>query len=263
MGMVFAARLSERRGLAPPGPRPGWTALLARVGLPTEIADLPRRSARAYLRAIAVDKKVAGGALCDSSCCARSAARSVLKFDARRDPGGGAVSGKDPDADPARAGARSLARSASAPRRRVRSSAPRAAAPARRTARAGRVLSRGARGGRRRAISLRGCAGLRARAIEAIDAARASAEALPAPLETPTVARAVRRAGSPRRRRSPWPTSVLRRNPGDRARSRCAQSLTPPGRRDARSRVRTRASSPSSSAGSRNLARRKQGGAWA
>ena len=62
LGMVFAARLSERRGLAPTGTSARLEALLARVGLATEIADLPGQRA-AYLRALAVDKKGADGAM--------------------------------------------------------------------------------------------------------------------------------------------------------------------------------------------------------
>src|SRR5262245_977238 len=62
LGMAFAARLSERRGLAPAGTSARLEALLARVGLATEIADLPGQRA-AYLRAVAVDKKGADGAL--------------------------------------------------------------------------------------------------------------------------------------------------------------------------------------------------------
>jgi 3-dehydroquinate synthase len=59
MGMAFAARLSERRGLAPAGVAGRLEALLRRAGLPTEAPDLHAQKA-AYLRAIAVDKKLAG-----------------------------------------------------------------------------------------------------------------------------------------------------------------------------------------------------------
>lgn len=54
MGMVFAARHSERLGLSPPGTAERLEALLARFGLPTELPDFPRR---AYLGALRVDKK--------------------------------------------------------------------------------------------------------------------------------------------------------------------------------------------------------------
>jgi 3-dehydroquinate synthase len=62
LGMVFAARLSERRGLAPAGTAERLEALVRRVGLATEITDLNAQRA-AYLRAIAVDKKGADGAI--------------------------------------------------------------------------------------------------------------------------------------------------------------------------------------------------------
>jgi len=62
LGMVFAARLSERRELAPAGTAARLVALLARVGLATEIADLQAQRP-AYLRALAVDKKGADGAI--------------------------------------------------------------------------------------------------------------------------------------------------------------------------------------------------------
>ncbi len=62
LGMVFAARLSERRELAPAGTVARLEALLQRVGLATEITDLTARR-DAYLRAIAVDKKGADGAV--------------------------------------------------------------------------------------------------------------------------------------------------------------------------------------------------------
>ena len=54
MGMVFAARRSEQLGCAPAGTAARLCALLARLGLPTE---LPARPRSAYLRALKVDKK--------------------------------------------------------------------------------------------------------------------------------------------------------------------------------------------------------------
>lgn len=54
MGMVFAARRSEELDLAPGGTSERLEGLLARAGLPTELPQHPRR---AYLQAIAVDKK--------------------------------------------------------------------------------------------------------------------------------------------------------------------------------------------------------------
>jgi 3-dehydroquinate synthase len=54
IGMAFAARRSEELGLAAPGSAVRLVALLARAGLPTE---LPPFSRRAYLGAIAADKK--------------------------------------------------------------------------------------------------------------------------------------------------------------------------------------------------------------
>jgi len=62
LGMAFAARLSERRGLAPAGTAARLEALLRRVGLGTEIPDLSAQRA-AYLRALAVDKKSADGTI--------------------------------------------------------------------------------------------------------------------------------------------------------------------------------------------------------
>jgi 3-dehydroquinate synthase len=62
LGMVFAARLSERRDLAPAGTAARLEALLRRVGLGTEIPDLSAQRA-AYLRALAVDKKGADGSI--------------------------------------------------------------------------------------------------------------------------------------------------------------------------------------------------------
>jgi shikimate kinase/3-dehydroquinate synthase len=58
MGMVFAADRSESLGFAPVGTRDRLEALLERAGLPTVAPD---RSRRAYLSAIAVDKKKQGG----------------------------------------------------------------------------------------------------------------------------------------------------------------------------------------------------------
>ena len=54
MGMAFAARRSEELGHAPAGVASRLVALLERVGLSTELPDHPRR---AYLEALAVDKK--------------------------------------------------------------------------------------------------------------------------------------------------------------------------------------------------------------
>lgn len=59
MGMVFAARLSERRGLCPAGLTERLRALLERVGLPVLPPDWHEQY-RAYLRALSVDKKVRG-----------------------------------------------------------------------------------------------------------------------------------------------------------------------------------------------------------
>jgi len=58
IGMVFAADRSEALGFAPIGTRSRLEALLERTGLPTRPPDRPRR---AYLSAIAVDKKKEGG----------------------------------------------------------------------------------------------------------------------------------------------------------------------------------------------------------
>jgi 3-dehydroquinate synthase len=58
IGMVFAADRSEALGFAPAGTRNRLEALLERAGLPTRLPDRPRR---AYLSAIAVDKKKEGG----------------------------------------------------------------------------------------------------------------------------------------------------------------------------------------------------------
>ncbi len=57
MGMVFAARLSERLGLAPGGTAERIRSLLIRIGLPTEPPDWDKQR-KAYLDALAVDKKV-------------------------------------------------------------------------------------------------------------------------------------------------------------------------------------------------------------
>jgi len=57
MGMVFAARLSERFGLACEGVSERLSKLLERIGLPIEPHDWTKEK-NAYLRAIAVDKKI-------------------------------------------------------------------------------------------------------------------------------------------------------------------------------------------------------------
>jgi 3-dehydroquinate synthetase len=54
MGMVFAARRSEDLSRAPAGTADRIESLCRRMGLPTE---LPSFSRRAYLSAVAVDKK--------------------------------------------------------------------------------------------------------------------------------------------------------------------------------------------------------------
>lgn len=54
IGMVYAARRSEALGLAPAGTALRLEQLLARLGLPRELPDFPRR---AYLEALRVDKK--------------------------------------------------------------------------------------------------------------------------------------------------------------------------------------------------------------
>jgi 3-dehydroquinate synthase len=54
MGMAFAARRSEALGMAEAGTAARLVALLTRLGLPSE---LPRHPRRAYLAALAVDKK--------------------------------------------------------------------------------------------------------------------------------------------------------------------------------------------------------------
>jgi 3-dehydroquinate synthase len=59
MGMVFASRMSEARGLVAEGVADRIAALLGRVGLPTEPPDWSR-DREAYLRALSVDKKVRG-----------------------------------------------------------------------------------------------------------------------------------------------------------------------------------------------------------
>jgi 3-dehydroquinate synthase len=58
IGMGFAAERSEAMGLAPAGTANRLNSLLERAGLPTQPPDRPRR---AYLSAIAVDKKKQGG----------------------------------------------------------------------------------------------------------------------------------------------------------------------------------------------------------
>ncbi len=60
IGMAFAAQLSERRGLAAAGTAERLVGLLTRAGLPTVRPD-PEVQRSAYLRAISVDKKLAGG----------------------------------------------------------------------------------------------------------------------------------------------------------------------------------------------------------
>ncbi|MFQ5698670.1 MAG: 3-dehydroquinate synthase [Myxococcota bacterium] len=62
IGMVFAARLSEARGLLETGIAQRIATLLSRVGLPIEAHDWPAERG-AYLRAIGVDKKVQGDRL--------------------------------------------------------------------------------------------------------------------------------------------------------------------------------------------------------
>jgi shikimate kinase / 3-dehydroquinate synthase len=57
IGMVFAAERSEALGFAPSGTRVRLEALLERTGLPTRAPNRPRR---AYLSAMAVDKKKQG-----------------------------------------------------------------------------------------------------------------------------------------------------------------------------------------------------------
>ena len=94
LGMAFAARLSERRGVAPGGTPRGWRGCSRGLACATEIADLPGQRA-AYLRALAVDKKGTDGAL-SFVVAARDRARGAVEVDARGNPGGGAVSGKDP-----------------------------------------------------------------------------------------------------------------------------------------------------------------------
>ena len=59
MGMVFASQLSEQLDLAPVGVSDRLMTLLARVGLPVEPPDW-KKQRKAYLRAIAVDKKSQG-----------------------------------------------------------------------------------------------------------------------------------------------------------------------------------------------------------
>jgi 3-dehydroquinate synthase len=59
LGMIFAAGLSEARGLCPAGCQKRLRDLLDRVGLPTDPPDVAS-DREAYLRAISVDKKVRG-----------------------------------------------------------------------------------------------------------------------------------------------------------------------------------------------------------
>ena len=59
MGMAFAARLSQQRGLCGAEASDRLLALLERIGLPVEAPDWKAQRA-AYLRAVAVDKKVRG-----------------------------------------------------------------------------------------------------------------------------------------------------------------------------------------------------------
>jgi 3-dehydroquinate synthetase len=54
MGMAYAARHSERLGLAEDGTAERLIGLLERLGLPTALPSHPRK---AYLGALAVDKK--------------------------------------------------------------------------------------------------------------------------------------------------------------------------------------------------------------
>jgi 3-dehydroquinate synthase len=57
IGMVFAADRSEALGFSPKGTRERLQSLLERAGLPTRVPNRPRR---AYLSAMAVDKKKQG-----------------------------------------------------------------------------------------------------------------------------------------------------------------------------------------------------------
>ena len=57
MGMAFAARRSEELGLAAPGTAARVVSLLTRAGLPVELPERPRK---AYLAAVASDKKKRG-----------------------------------------------------------------------------------------------------------------------------------------------------------------------------------------------------------
>ncbi len=57
MGMVFAARLSEKRGICPSGSAARLEGLLKRAGLPAQPPDW-NQDRDAYLRAISVDKKM-------------------------------------------------------------------------------------------------------------------------------------------------------------------------------------------------------------
>jgi tetratricopeptide (TPR) repeat protein len=99
-------------------------------------------------------------------------------------------------------------------------------------------------------------AGLRARAVEAIEA-RDSAD-LPAPLETPTLAKLLADQGHADKALA-VADNLLRRNPGDRRALAVRESITArPAQRGAHSRVVTELERWLA-----NLARRKQGGAYA
>ena len=58
IGMVFAAGRSEALGFSPEGTAARLESILLRAGLPTKAPNRPRR---AYLSAMAVDKKKQGG----------------------------------------------------------------------------------------------------------------------------------------------------------------------------------------------------------
>jgi 3-dehydroquinate synthase len=62
IGMVFAARVSEKAGMVGPEVAERLARLLSRIGLPTEAPDW-REQRQAYLRAISVDKKVRDGSV--------------------------------------------------------------------------------------------------------------------------------------------------------------------------------------------------------
>ena len=59
IGMVFAARVSQKAGLIDESVTARLTRLLERIGLPTVVPDW-KEQRNAYLRAISVDKKVRG-----------------------------------------------------------------------------------------------------------------------------------------------------------------------------------------------------------